>query len=673
MRGGITLNPSANQVRYNNIGKTADMLASNSNSDDTSNKSLINEIAHIDNILQHSTLLELVDSHTRATLPNCYNHIDTDGGYRITKDNFRVLCRRCAFIYEMQNSKGAYEDLEDIQKYKCNLINAFMKTLSKYHQQFCNKEKTAEIGAPNIAISFSPLKRTIEVLESEVIKAIKEYFKKLKSSHNDINGLQDYLQDINKTQIEKVNKKIVKFMADVEENFYKIIFNIELDPFKEIMEFYTTKIRMFDKLLQKEASKDTFSMSLDFIKKDLQDSFNEKLNTIINGLNNNHEIKRPDLLSKISNGNSTAYDLKSLKSQSGVNSHVTKLKELKQDSANPYSRVASKNTFKNSPDVSRREKPIKIHPKKSPDSPNNMKKKIIHNTSVSYPSAKKQDTLIIQEEDHGEGPSYIYENESYQKMVNEYISGQKSSLNSIEEVVREERVQINRRDVNQLISKVETNSSIGRNKMYDNPYLEIDKDLLSQLPIIKDANSKLSQMTIANSNKNIRPRKDTSDYLSHTQNTHEEVSKAHRQPSNTELPVKSKPPKTEYNRCFDKPSVSRDYFVSIKDKRQLTTANKRIFSPKFVKLDKAANFKSKMTVESKVDKCFTQSDNKNNNLNRVSKNTSGQYFSTKDHRKSVIDLHKKLSTINTKDFIFKLGVRKQLSGGKMIFIKKTID
>ena len=664
MKDNINIAPSPHDKIHKHPAVLPDMFVSNS--DDTSNKSVINEITQIDKILENSLLLEPINYKRVSMHYKCSTHSQIEAEFVVKKDQ-TGFCKKCAFIYEMQNSKRVYDELEEVQKYKFNLISAFMKTLIKYQQKFIDREKKLEHYEKQNITSKVSFKRAIETIEHETVKAVRDYFKRIKAKKGDGKTFQGYLEEINRNEIEKTTKEINKFMTDVQENFYKIIFNIELEPFKDIMEFYTTRIRNFDQLLQKEIPQDGMTFGLEFIKKDLQNVLSDKVETIVSGVINGLDAKKTDGACKTSYGNSTTHDLKSVKSNNGYNSYSTKVKDKKIDVKTNNVRANTKQA-KNSPEMLRKEIPLKIQPKCMPDSPSYMKKKIIHNTSVSYPSAKKQEALIIPEEDHKDGRSSLYDEESCQNIQEKYVSIHKESLRSVEEEVGD----CKKPNKHVKVSKAGSKSSFNKSNNDKGAFVEIDKDLLSQLPIIKEASARQGQLNL-NNNAYIRPKRENSEYLNKTQNTQEEIGKTRRKASNTEIPANSKPEKAANKRYLDKASLSRDNMATNKDKKRIKTINRKVLSPKFSNVDRLLTSKGKRMTDNKAEKYYTHSDNKNNNLNQIIKNSSGQYFSTKDHRKSVLNLHKKLSGINSKEFIFKVGVRKQLNGNKMMFAKKNVE
>lgn len=245
-------------------------------SDDLSSKSFSDEIAKAEQILKNSNYL--VPS-PQSTKDFCINHATRLASYHSKLDSSK-MCTKCAFIYEMVNFADNEKLLSSEELVKKRTINNFYKQLLNFHKQFSKNDVKLSKRARSIELRTQKSINFLNQMERDLTEATKDFFSKMRMKVSAKGGSSQTDVMTKKSLITKKQDVIVKFIKDIEDNYEKILFSIDLEPFEEIILNYEQKLADLKLYLSKVRPKQSEDETQYSIASNLKEAFLENLEAI---------------------------------------------------------------------------------------------------------------------------------------------------------------------------------------------------------------------------------------------------------------------------------------------------------------------------------------------------------------------------------------------------------
>lgn len=210
----------------------------------------------------------------------CKNHKDHEACYELKDDRGIFFCSQCAFIYEVNKCDEIDEFFEENEIIKKNEINDFYSNLKNFIFMLENEENFDD----ELLIKAKYLKkkklRKLRLFEKNLRDASEKLLTKIKKEI-----LSEFKMENKRIKIKKIKDKDFftetdKLLKDIEKNYHKIIFNIKLEPFKDIMKVYKNELEKFDKNLEFEKNNKYEKIFLKNILQQDKENIFKKLNYI---------------------------------------------------------------------------------------------------------------------------------------------------------------------------------------------------------------------------------------------------------------------------------------------------------------------------------------------------------------------------------------------------------
>ena len=210
----------------------------------------------------------------------CLNHKEHEGCYELVDEEGTFFCNSCAFIYEVNKSDEIDEIFEDDEIIKKNEINDFYANLKNFIFMLENEENFDDEILIKSKYRKKKKLRKLRLFEKNLKDACEKLLTKIKKEILSEFKLENQRIKLKKIKDKQFFTETDKLLKDIEKNYHKIIFNIKLEPFKDIMNVYKTELEKFNKNLEFEKNKKYEKRILKIILEQDKENIYKKLNNI---------------------------------------------------------------------------------------------------------------------------------------------------------------------------------------------------------------------------------------------------------------------------------------------------------------------------------------------------------------------------------------------------------
>jgi len=193
-------------------------------------------------------------------------------------------------------------------------------------------------------------------MEKDLTEATKDFFSKMRKKVSASGGTSQTEVTAKKHLIAKKQDVIVKFIKDIEDNYEKILFSIDLEPFEEIILNYEQKLTDLKLFLNKIRPKQTEDDNQPSITSNIREAFLENLEAFFRSSSSKQLMAT--LVDEIKEKDSKKSRQQALKSPSSSHNGILKphVKDLRESMSKDKIRIKK---------ASRSKDAIVIHPKES--------------------------------------------------------------------------------------------------------------------------------------------------------------------------------------------------------------------------------------------------------------------------------------------------------------------